>query len=359
MGLSKIVVGAMRLKDRQSGVATLRAAIDAGFNYIDTSPCYCFASEAENSESWVGEAVRAPGYRERVLVSTKCSPGDGGSGLGEFRRQTGFGVRSEAHLAQVFTQSLRRLGLPRVDYYHMWTTHTPEQFAAAMEPGSWMDGVKARGSDWDRLGLTTHADADTIIAFLESGLFETVTIPLNVINTVRLKVVEYCRERGIAVIAMNPLAGGFLAAREDLKELALRYLMRLDGVHPLIGFSSPDEVRYAARIQETMSSYPLDADQILARVRALMIGDEPRCTACGYCSPCPERITVGAALSYYNAVKYLGMTEARTAFQNKQWEGGLRLDRCVSCGICEARCPNGLPVRAIIRDAQALLYAKD
>ncbi len=357
MKLSKILVGGMRVGDRASAIATFRAAIDAGFNYIDTSPCYCFQSEAENSESWVGEAVSDPAYRNRVMISTKCSPGDGGLGLGDFNPSCGFGVRSESQLKKVFEQSLTRLGLDRVDYYHLWTTHTDEQLAEALKPDGWYDGVMQQKERWDALGVTTHGDSDTIIRFLETGTFGMVTIPLNVINTIRMPVVDYCRKRGIPVIAMNPLAGGFLAARDDLKELALRYLMLLDGVHLLIGFSSPEEVAYAKWIENTMADYPYTAREIKARIDAMMESDEPRCTACGYCSPCPENITVGAALSYYNAAKYLHMTEAKQAFQSKQWETGLRLDRCSGCGACETRCPNQLPVRQLIKAAQELLYA--
>lgn len=357
MELSKIVIGGMRFKDRQSGIQTLRAAIDAGFNYVDTSPCYCLASETENSESWVGEAVADPRYRSRVMVSTKCSPGDGGFELGEFRPDAGFGVRTIDQLRQVFGQSLRRMNLPAVDYYHMWTTHTDEQFNAALQPGGWFDGVQSMKGQWAHLGITTHADPATILRFLESGKFETVTLPLNVINTMRLPVVAFCRPRGIKVIAMNPLAGGFLASRDDLKELALRYLMRLDGVHPLIGFSSVEEVQYAKWIQDSMPSYKLSAEDILAKIHAMMDTSEKRCTSCGYCSPCPERITVGAALSYYNAYQYLGMQSAKEAFKEKQWEEGLGLDRCIECGLCEARCPNGLPVRQIIRAARKQMYS--
>jgi len=356
MELRKIVIGGMRLKDRKSGVQTLRAAIDAGFNYIDTSPCYCRASETENSENWVGEAVSNADYRSRVMVSTKCAPGDGGFGLGEFDPAGGFGVRTTDQLRQVFDQSLHRLNLPGVDYYHLWTTHTDEQFAEAMRPGGWYDGVMSKKTQWSHLGITTHADSETIIRFLKSGKFETVTIPLNVINTMRMPVVAFCNAQGIKVIAMNPLAGGFLASRDDLKELALRYLLRLDGVHPLIGFSSVEEVQYAKWIQDTMPAYKPSAGEILAKIRSMMETDEKRCTACGYCSPCPERITVGAALSYYNAFKYLGMESAKAAFLEKQWEAGLRLDLCCECGKCESRCPNGLPIRRIIAEARSVMY---
>lgn len=291
------------------------------------------------------------------MVSTKCTPGNGGVELGEFKPEGGFGVRSSAQLEQVMAQSLRRLGLGRVDHYHLWTTHTAEQFAEAFIPGGWHDGVMANRDKWDHLGITTHAPSDTIIEFLESGKFEAVTLPLNVINTTRLPAVKYARRKGIRVIAMNPLAGGFLAARDDLKELALRYLMLLEGVHVLIGFTSVEEVAYARWIADTMDEFELSAEQILQRVGEMMDTAEPRCTACGYCQPCPQDINVGAALSYYNAYKYLHVDEAKSAFIEKQWEDGLRLDRCTFCGQCESRCPNALATTDIIAQAQRALYS--
>ena len=178
------------------------------------------------------------------------------------------------------------------------------------------------------------------------------------INTVRLKVVEYCNANNITVIAMNPFAGGFLAQHEELKELAIRYLMRID-VHPLIGFSAVEEVEYAKWIEDTMDEYPLSAEQILEEVNKLIDTTEQRCTACGYCTPCPQDIIVGSALSYYNLYKYMHMGEAKKAFQEKQWESSLALSKCIQCGLCEGRCPNGLPVLDIIKDAQNILYDKE
>ena len=354
---SKILIGAMRFKDRIGAKAVIHKAIECGFNYIDTSPCYCRQSETENSEAWVGAALKDRKFRKKVMVSTKCAPGDGGFGLGDFRPEGGFGVRSSEQFQQVFDQSLKRMGMTKVDWYHLWTTHTIEQFKEAMKPGGWYDGLKANSDKWDHLGITTHAVSDTIIEFLKSGIFESLTIPLNVINTTRLKAVEYACRNGITVIAMNPFAGGFLAQHEQLRELSLRYLMRLD-VRILIGFSEVSEVEYARQIQDDMEDYPFSAGEILAKVNELLDSSEARCTACGYCSPCPKNINVGAALSYYNLFKYMKMESAKKAFMEKQWEDGLKLDNCVRCGICEKRCPNRLAVLEIIRDASSMLYEK-
>jgi predicted aldo/keto reductase-like oxidoreductase len=358
--LSKILIGAMRFKDRKSAAEIIHKAIDYGFNYIDTSPCYCHKSETENSEAWVGEAVSVPEYRNRVMVSTKCAPGDGGRGLGPFVPAQGFGVRSKEQLLQVFSQSLSRLNLPSIDYYHLWTTHTMEQFDAAMQPGGWYDGVmeQKKNGMFRHLGITTHADPDTIIAFLETGKFETVTLPLNVVDLTRLKAVDYCAKKDIPVIAMNPLAGGFCAANGRLKELAFRYLMALPNVHILVGFSAVNEVDYAKWILDTAPDYKQSAEQILAKVDRLIGAREPRCTSCGYCQPCPNGINLGSCLSYYNIYKYMKIPHAKKSFKEKQWEAGLCLDRCTLCGTCAKRCPNQLPLNDIIRDAQKLLYGK-
>ena len=358
MEMSKILIGAMRFKDRASAIKTIHAAIDTGFNYIDTSPCYQYKDACENSESWVGDALSQGDYRSRVLLSAKSTPGNGGMVLGDFLPDTGFGVRTAAQLQQMFNQSLSRLQQDQLDYYHLWTTHTIEQFDEAQKAGGWLDGVRSMAGKWKHLGITTHADTKTIIHFLKSGLFETVTIPLNVVNRTRLGVLDYCRENNIRVIAMNPLAGGFLASHDRLKELALRYLMTLQNVHILIGFTSVEEVDYAKWILETNDTCGKTTSEIIAEVDSIVNSTEPRCTGCGYCAPCPQNINVGASLSYYNLFKYVGMESAREAFQQKQWEDGLRLDKCVGCGLCVSRCPNALPLNKIIADAKLVMYQK-
>ena len=53
---------------------------------------------------------------------------------------------------------------------------------------------------------------------------------------------------------MNPLAGGFLAANEQLKELALRYLLTFPNVYILIGFKEVSDVAYAQTMLNTAAT---------------------------------------------------------------------------------------------------------
>ena len=63
-----VSIGAMRLpEDVEEAVSLLRQAIDIGMIYIDTSRGY------GDSEIKVGKALK-DGYREKVILSTKCSP---------------------------------------------------------------------------------------------------------------------------------------------------------------------------------------------------------------------------------------------------------------------------------------------
>jgi len=359
MELNKILIGSMRLIDCDSAVRTVRKAIDAGFNYIDTAPLYRYESEEQNSEVWVGKAVNYKDYRGRVMISTKSTTSNGGLELDEFEQSKGFGVRTSEQFSKVFRQSLDRMNVAAVDFYHLWICHNNEIFTEAFKENGWYDGVlkEMEAGRIRHVGITTHADADTIIGFLKTGHFETVTMPLNVLNRARIKVVDYCRRNNIKVLAMNPLGGGFLAADERLKTLAFKYLLSLDNVSILLGLTSESEVDWAVKMKKEYEADPVSTDKIVEEVKQIIPNDEPRCTGCGYCQPCRQFIDVGASLSYYNLYKYLGLKEAKEHFGYLQWNPRYRLDRCVACGQCEKRCPNSLPVRKIIQDAVKIMYS--
>lgn len=252
---------------------------------------------------------------------------------------------------------MQRTGLSHFDFYHLWICHNQLLLDEALKPGGWYEGLIAEKMQGriKHLGITTHADPETIIAFLKTGLFETVTLPLNVVNTARIAAVKYATANNIRVIAMNPLGGGLLAGDARLKELAYKYLLALANVHILVGFTSKEEVIYAKNMAEHYDRIPLDPEEIIQEVEAIMPAKEPRCTGCGYCQPCPQFINIGASLSVYNLYKYLRLETAKSKFKSLQWNARYNIQNCTRCGACEKRCPNFLPIRQIINDAKSLL----
>ncbi|MBF0530069.1 MAG: aldo/keto reductase [Deltaproteobacteria bacterium] len=348
----------MRFKSREDAVKIIRTAIDHGINYIDTAPEYRLADDIDNSESWIGEAISKPGYRERLILTSKSSPyiyGKHEKGADYFRK--GKGIDTADKSRRCIEQSLKRLKQDKLDAYHMWCVHDADIFRTAMSPGGWFEGVIRQKDKWRWLGITSHGDADTIIQFLKTGIFSFVTIPLNVINRTRLAVVEYCKDKDIRVLAMNPFAGGFLAANDRLRELALNYLLKLENVTALIGFNRPEEVDYAVSVLNAREQNQETAEDILEEVNSITNITDEHCTACGYCAPCPQGINLGECLSLYNHFKYMNDQNAKKYFLWKQWDDFLRLDHCIECMSCKEKCSNKLPLEKIIPDAKKLLYS--
>lgn len=371
--LSRICLGGMRFPDRDSTIAIVRYAIDNGVNYIDTAPNYRRSNEEENSEAWIGSAVAADDYRERILISSKCTPGNGGLGIGEtFNKQGGFGARTKAQAREVIDQSLRRLGINKLDWYQLWTTHTQEQLSEALKPGGWLEGVleaKAEGL-FDHLGITTHADSETVISFLKTGYFEMVTLPYNILDTSRQEAINYAVDNGIIVVAMNPLSGGLLTGHSEIietefadlgiervEDLALRFILSSPGVHPLVGVSSVEQLQLDLEIASKPLWDEKTRREVLRRFESLRSSSAKVCTGCGYCKPCPEGIDIGESLKYYNLHKVFGLTGPATEHYRRarRHDSTLEIEKCAECGNCEAKCPNSLPIREMLREQRKIM----
>lgn len=98
-------------QDDAQSIGAIRAALDAGVNWIDTAAIYGHG----RAEEVVGHAIK--GRRHEVIVATKCGRvWEGGS------REIGKCLRRESVLAEV-DASLRRL---QIDYIDLYQIHWPE-----------------------------------------------------------------------------------------------------------------------------------------------------------------------------------------------------------------------------------------
>ena len=77
------------------------------------------------------------------------------------------------------------------------------------------------------------------------------------------------------------------------------------------------------------------------------------CTGCAYCMPCPQHVDIPMAFHCYN-VKYSegkksGMWEyvQSTAMRRETSSAS----QCVGCGKCEKHCPQGIPIRPMLKEA--------
>ena len=157
-GFQATVLGSGDLADRSVPfarcVATLRRAIDAGLNVLDTAPGY----EDGYSEQIVGEAVK--GVREQLFLIDKID-------------------ELEAPVAPQIDASLQRLGLDYTDAFVFHGLSSMATFARLAEPGGGFDQLAAciKAGKTRFGGISSH-NPDVLRAALEAGLCDVVLFPL-------------------------------------------------------------------------------------------------------------------------------------------------------------------------------------
>jgi hypothetical protein len=220
------------------------------------------------------------------------------------------------------------------------------------------------------VGVTGHADSAEIKRWVDSGLFEMITVPFNMIDRSRLEGIRHAHAKGVAVIAMNPLVGGLLGSSSQIladaladegvssaTDMALRYCAAHPGVSALCGMTSPAEVPQNAASLSLPAWSEEKAEQVRERFDAIRGQAEAVCTGCKYCLPCPQGLDIPGILALRNIHLVLKMDSARRSFEERyQYWGDLyKADRCAACGQCEGKCPNRLPVSQLMGQVMELL----
>jgi aryl-alcohol dehydrogenase-like predicted oxidoreductase len=207
MGMS----GSYGPADRAEGIATIRAALDAGVDLIDTGDFYGMG----HNEMLIGEAVRGR-RRDSFLLSVKFGGQRGPEGA-----ILGYDA-SPAATKTALAYSLTRLGVEYIDIYRpaRLDPDVPiEETVGGM--AELVDEGKVR-----HLGLS-EVSADTLrkacavhpIAALQSewSLWS---------RDLENEIVPTCRELGIGIVPFSPLGRGFLTGRirsfDDLPERDMR-----------------------------------------------------------------------------------------------------------------------------------------
>jgi aryl-alcohol dehydrogenase-like predicted oxidoreductase len=126
-------------QDRATAVATVRAALDAGVDWVDTAPFYGWG----RAEEIVGEAIR--GRRNEVTVLTKC---------GTVRRPDGSWANdgSPTAIRSDLEASLTRLGTDHVDALQL---HDPDPAVPVEETVGALAELVAEGKG-GAIGLSNH-----------------------------------------------------------------------------------------------------------------------------------------------------------------------------------------------------------
>lgn len=204
--------------DRETSFRVLDAFVERGGRMIDTADAYSAWVDGHRggeSETVIGEWLRASGKREQVLIATKVGmlPGEGGDKL------------KPARIAVAVEASLQRLGTDRIDVYfaHQDDEDVAQEdylaaFARLVEAGK----IRAIGaSNFRAMRLKSAIDIAT-----REGLphVHVLQPEYNLISRHRYEgeLQNLCVEHNIAVTPYYGLASGFLTGKYrtpgDLKQ---------------------------------------------------------------------------------------------------------------------------------------------
>lgn len=204
--------------DKDTSFRVLDAFVDRGGRMIDTADVYSAwvdGHQGGESETVIGEWLRATGKRDQVLLATKVGmlPGEGGEKL------------APARIAAAVEASLQRLGTDRIDVYfaHQDDEAVPQEaylaaFARLVEAGK----VRVIGaSNFHAMRLKSAID----IAVREAlPLIHVFQPEYNLVSRHRFEgeLQNFCIEHNIAVTPYYGLASGFLTgkyrSRDDLSK---------------------------------------------------------------------------------------------------------------------------------------------
>ena len=354
LNVSALSIGAMRLPDMDDAVALLRQAIDSGCNYIDTSRGY------GDSELKLARALK-DGYRSKVLLSTKCSPW--------IMQEEGY-TASADHARRKIEDSMKRLEVDRLDFYQVWNIDCAENYAKAIAKGGVVDGIHRAMKDGivGHIAATTHAPEDVVFQMIDSGLFEAITVTYHLLDRRRAAVMERAAAKGVGVIVMNPLGGGFLAHENAVirnllpgrprtsKELALRYAMDHEAVSCVIsGFSKMSDVHENVAVANGNPLSEADHKTIDEGMVQLDQRMKSFCTACGYCLPCEAGVAIRKILRIAATARVFEIPDVGKWRYANLVPPEARADKCTRCGKCEPKCTNKLAIREELAKAHELL----
>lgn len=363
--LSALGFGCMRLPmqngaiDEKRAVSQIRYAIDKGVNYLDTAWPY----HGGESEPLVGKALK-DGYREKVKIATKLPT---------------WLVNSREDMDMFLDAQLEKLQVDYIDYYlvHSLNRKAWEKMES-LGIADFLDKAQADGRIVNP-GFSYHGMSQDFAAIVDAYPWVFCQIQYNYLDRefqAGEKGLEYAHQKGLGVIIMEPLRGGYLGTSEPPEEVssiweqahkkrspvewALSFV--LDRPETTVVISGMNEeahikenIKIASKVQagtlgeRELSIIESAADKYNELLRV-------KCTGCGYCMPCPYDVNIPFCLDSYNNIDLSGgLAAARFKYvvgTNVMGAGRTGYaSQCVSCGECLDKCPQDIAIPDFLKEA--------
>ncbi len=359
--ISALGYGCMRFSKKGNGIDVDKAekeimqAFNAGVNYYDTAYIY------PGSEAALGEIVERNGIRDKINIATKLPQ---------------YMIGNRKAIDKYFNEELSRLRTDYVNYYLMHHLTDVEMWEKLKAVGilEWIKEKKSAGQIRN-IGFSYHGNTDNFLKILNDYDWDFCQIQYNYLDEMTqagVKGLKAAAAKGIPVVIMEPLRGGKLVnllpdkAKKIIKdsnrgwspaEWAFRWLFNQPEVTCVLsGMNSLEMVQENCRIADEMKpgTFTSDDFELLEKVKeAINEKIKVGCTGCRYCMPCPKGVDIPGTFACYNTMFTEGKKEGR--FQYAQTVGLTKepafASQCIECGKCEQHCPQNIPIREKLKEA--------
>ncbi len=358
-GLMRLPKGAQDGYDLRQCEEMIDRFLAAGMTYFDTAYVY----DEGRSELLAGKALVSRHPRESFTLATKLNVRVA-KDAGDAKRQ--FAVSLERTGAGYFDYYLlhaiqaNRIGT--YDGYGLWDFVRQQKEKGLVK--HWGFSFHDSPQVLDRL-LSEHPDVDFVQLQINYADWESPTVASRANY-------EVARKHGKPVVIMEPVKGGALAVPPkpvqqvfdavgtdaSYASWAVRFAASLEGVLTVLsGMSTLEQMEdNLSYMKDFQPLSPAEREVIVRAQSALRSVPSIPCTGCEYCvAGCPQSIPIPRIFSARNRQLIWGQTEQGKNAYREAVQGKGRASACISCGQCEAACPQMLPIIDHLKDCAKAL----
>jgi predicted aldo/keto reductase-like oxidoreductase len=311
----------------------VKAALKGGIKHFDTAHGY----QRGNNEEMLGE-VFTNILRESIIISTKIPAGERGRD-----GAPNIGYSKEAFLEKLDI-SLSRLKMDYVDMlYSHGVTSREEMFNEAVLDA--MTTAKKNGKT-RFIGLSTHShEPEVVLAAIDTGVIDVIVTAINFKQDQYPELKEAiakAAEKGIGIIGMKNLAGGYLDEEKQKPvnaKAAIKWVLQDPNITTCIpGFVTFDQLQEDLELLTDITLKPEDLRSLeLASAEMGMY-----CQGCGVCLPsCKKSLPVPDIMrAYMYAYGYGNMGQAYSTLVDYN----IPVNPCSDCDLCTVHCSKNFPI---------------
>ena len=290
----------------------------------------------------------------------------------EFYLATKTSARDRDGAAADLEKSLDELQFNHIDLWQLHTVANMDSWREVMATGGALETAQRARSEGliGHVGISVHRSLEVMRRAIECGEFETIMLTYNPMDSECVAdFLPLAKQHDMGTIAMKALGGGRTAYPKQNRQAGLggldalvagclRLVLSNESVDCVIpGMEARHEVEENVPLAAPVAPLGEAERQTLMRLLGEFDGEfryEQKCLRCGYCQPCPEGVDVPAI---FRAAVMVRRYPDNLKHQGYEIYEALKVgaEACVECKECLEKCPAGLPIPEMLKEAHQLL----